>query len=217
MNPRREEERRLSNGEEVKWLKSSPVRGEAHLYIYIYLSFLRHNRRSCIALLDFFAKFLRSIFLLFPYLYRSGTLTGEAETMRSLRASQLKRSGSSVSLWGCQSIPKEGQTVWEGQRRRSIKGDYFIKSTNHSHGLSEQWIRDERAWKNIQKPKIGAKCTIIEFKIIGWIDNYPYCLHFSKLRDEEREEREKSLYISNMISFSFLIKNAKKRWGLIFL
>lgn len=37
MNPRREEERRLSNGEEVKWLKSSPVRGEAHLYIYIYI------------------------------------------------------------------------------------------------------------------------------------------------------------------------------------
>lgn len=146
MNPR-EEGRRLSNGEEVKWLKSSPVRGEAHLYIYIFSVFssLRHNRRSCIVLLDFFAKFLRSIFLLFPYLYR-GTLAGEAETMRSLRASQLKRSGSSVSLWGCQSIPKEGQTVWEGQRRRSIKGDYFIKSTNHSHGLSEQWIRDESEW-----------------------------------------------------------------------
>lgn len=150
MNPRREEGRRLSNGEEVKWLKSSPVRGEAHLYIYIYI-YLAYfppfvdNRRSCILpFLIFFAKFLRSIFLLFPYLYRGGTLTGEAETMRSLRASQLKRSGSSVSLWGCQSIPKEGQTVWEGQRRRSIKGDYFIKSTNHSHGLSEQRIRDER-------------------------------------------------------------------------
>lgn len=145
MNPRREEGKTsFKRREEVKWLKSSPVRGEIYTYIYIYLSFLREE-----ALLDFFAKFLRSIFLLFPYLYRGGTLTGEAETMRSLRASQLKRSGSSVSLWGCQSIPKEGQTVWEGQRRRSIKGDYFIKSTNHSHGLSEQWIQDERARENI--------------------------------------------------------------------
>lgn len=75
--------------------KQSSKGRDASIHIYIF-SFLRHNREE--ALLDFFAKFLRSIFLLFPYLYRGGTLTGEAETMRSLRASQLKRSGSSVSL-----------------------------------------------------------------------------------------------------------------------